>query len=159
MAGGFTDNRGIVMPCPACGQKNRQAFGQLGGTMRCGKCGEDLSPAAEPLHVQSAAAFDALLRGSALPVLVDFWAPWCGPCRMVAPELDRVAEAEAGRLIVAKVNTEDLPEVGDRFGIRSIPTMAVFAGGREAARDAGAKPASAIQAFVRQALQGSGTHA
>jgi thioredoxin 2 len=153
MAGGFVDGRGIVAPCATCGQKNRQVFGKLGETMRCGKCGTDLPAAAAPVHVQSEAAFDALIRGSALPVLVDFWAPWCGPCRTVAPELDRVARAEAGRLIVAKVNTEDLPNVGARFGIQSIPTMAVFAGGAEAGRDVGARPASAIQAFVRQALQ------
>jgi thioredoxin 2 len=134
-------------------------FGQLGDTLRCGKCRTELSPVATPVHVPGEAAFDALVRGSSLPVLVDFWAPWCGPCRVVAPELDRVAQTEAGRLIVAKVNTEDLPMVGDRFGVRSIPTMAVFEGGAEVGRDVGAKPASAIQEFVRRALQhpGAGT--
>ena len=159
MAGAALDDRGVVTSCSSCGQKNRQVFGQLGDTMRCGKCRTELPPAAVPVHVPSDAAFDALVRSSSLPVLVDFWAPWCGPCRMVAPELDRVAEAEAGRLIVAKVNTEDLPMVGDRFGVRSIPTMAVFAGGAEVARDVGAKPASAIQAFVRQAIQRRGAGA
>jgi len=153
MASAIVDGRGIVTPCTACGQKNRQAFGKLGETMRCGKCGVILPAAGAPVHVQSDAAFDALIRGAALPILVDFWAPWCGPCRMVAPELDRVARAEAGRLIVAKVNTEDLPTVGARFGVQSIPTMAVFAGGAEVGRDVGAKPATAIQGFVRQALQ------
>jgi thioredoxin 2 len=153
MAGAALDDRGVVTQCACCGQRNRQVFGQLGDTMRCGKCRTELSPVAAPVHVPGDAAFDALVRASSLPVLVDFWAPWCGPCRMVAPELDRVAQAEAGRLIVAKVNTEDLPMVGDRFGVRSIPTMAVFEGGTEVARDVGAKPASAIQAFVRQALQ------
>lgn len=152
MTSAALDDRGVVTQCASCGQKNRQVFGQLGDTMRCGKCRTELPPAAVPVHVPSAAAFDALVRASSLPVLVDFWAPWCGPCRMVAPELDRVAQAEAGRLIVAKVNTEDLPMVGDRFAVRSIPTMAVFDGGAEVGRDVGAQPASAIQEFVSRAL-------
>jgi thioredoxin len=91
---------------------------------------------------------DVLEASAASPVLVDFWAPWCGPCRMVAPEIARVAAANAGRYVVVKVNTEALPELGERFDIRSIPTMAVFAGGREVARTAGARPAPEIEAFV-----------
>jgi thioredoxin 2 len=85
-------------------------------------------------------------------VVVDFWAPWCGPCRMVAPELVKVAASNAGRYLVVKVNTDELPELGDRFAIRSIPTMAVFADGREVARTAGARPAADIEAFIRQAV-------
>jgi thioredoxin 2 len=93
------------------------------------------------------------VNGSPLPVVVDFWAPWCGPCRMVAPELERVAANNAGRFLVVKVNTDEIPELGERFGIRSIPTMAVFSGGKEAARTAGARPAADIEAFVRGATQ------
>ena len=96
----------------------------------------------------SATAFDALVAQWPLKVVVDFWAPWCGPCRMVAPELQKVAAANAGRYLVVKVNTDALPELGERFSIRSIPTMAVFAGGREVARTAGARPAADIEAFV-----------
>ncbi len=96
-------------------------------------------------------AFDAVVASSSLPVVVDFWAPWCGPCRMVAPELEKVARSAAGELLVVKVNTEALPALGDRFGIQSIPTMAVFRDGGEIARTAGARPASDILAFVRQA--------
>jgi thioredoxin 2 len=102
--------------------------------------------------VSSPAAFDALVSSSALPVVVDFWAPWCGPCRMVAPELQRVAAANIGRYLVVKVNTDALPEIGERFRIRSIPTMAVFARGSEIARTAGARPAADIEAFISSAL-------
>jgi thioredoxin 2 len=123
-------------------------------TAKCGKCGSILSGAAEPVEVPSVAAFDALIRGSDQPVVVDFWAPWCGPCHMVAPEIVRVAASNAGRWTVVKVNTEALPELGDRYSIRSIPTMAVFAAGREVARTSGARPAADIEAFVRQAVEG-----
>ena len=92
------------------------------------------------------------MRGDSCPVVVDFWAPWCGPCRMVAPELERVARSNAGKYLVVKVNTDAMPELGERFRIRSIPTMAVFEGGREVARTAGARPAADIEAFVRQSL-------
>jgi thioredoxin 2 len=143
------DERGIIVRCPACGQQNRVPFGR---TARCGKCGAALDGPTEPVEVPSTAAFDALVRGSTKPVVVDFWAPWCGPCHMVAPELARVAASHAGRWTVVKVNTDALPELGERFGIRSIPTMAVFAGGRELARTSGARPAADIEAFVRQAV-------
>ena len=92
------------------------------------------------------------MTGASLPIVVDFWAPWCAPCRMVAPEVAQVAARQAGRWLVVKVNTEALPELGERFGIRSIPTMAVFRGGVEVARTAGARPAADIEAFVRQSL-------
>lgn len=151
------DTRGIVTACPSCGQKNRQAYARLDRPSRCGKCQADLPAPDRPIHIHSATDFDAVIRGAAQPVLVDFWAPWCGPCRMVAPELDRVAAAETGRLLVAKVNTEDLPEIGARFGVRSIPTMVLFAGGQEIGRDVGAKPASGIRAFVAQALREAGS--
>ena len=91
-------------------------------------------------------------EAASLPVIVDFWAPWCGPCRMVAPELQRVAASNAGRYLIVKVNTDAVPELGERFRIRSIPTMAVFEGGREVARTSGARPAADIEAFVRQSL-------
>src|SRR5262249_11879252 len=122
------DESGIIVECTSCGQRNRVAFGHEG---KCGKCGTALPAVTEPLDVPSASSFDALVSESKLPILVDFWAPWCGPCRAVAPELEKVAANTAGRYLVIKVNTDVLPELGERFGVRSIPTMTVLSGGKE----------------------------
>ena len=92
--------------------------------------------------------FDALVAGSPLPVVVDFWAPWCGPCRTMAPELEKAAQRLAGRALTVKVNTDAEPELGQRFRIMSIPTIAVFRDGREVTRAAGARPAADIEALV-----------
>ena len=146
------DNRGVLAPCRSCGRTNRLAYSALQKPTRCGSCKAALLPPDAPIDVPSAESFDALVRTSSLPVVVDFWAPWCGPCRMVAPELEKAARSAAGELLIAKVNTDALPVVGERFRIRSIPTMAVFRGGQEITRTAGARPAADILAFVRQAL-------
>ena len=103
------------------------------------------------MEIATAEDFDRLVANSSLPIVVDYWAPWCGPCRMVAPELEKVATHLAGKVLVVKVNTDALPDLGERFGIRSIPTMAVFVGGREASRTSGARPAGEIEAFIAQA--------
>src|SRR5689334_22644299 len=136
------DDRGVLVTCANCGQKNRVAFDKLGHTARCGQCHQDIRAGAAPLEVGSTADFDRLVARSAVPVVVDYWAPWCGPCRMVAPELQKVAARQAGKAIIVKVNTDELADLGERFNIRSIPTLAVFAGGREVARTAGARPAA-----------------
>jgi thioredoxin 2 len=143
------DDRGIIVTCPSCGKRNRLPFDLR--EARCGNCKTLLPALSEPIEVPSAAGFDALVTGARIPVVVDFWAPWCGPCKMVAPEIARVAKSNAGRYIIVKVNTDALAELGERFSIRSIPTMAVFSGGREVARTAGARPAADIEAFIRQA--------
>ena len=145
------DHRGLLLTCPKCGQRNRMVYERLGQTFRCGKCHTELQPPQEPIELRSDQVFDALMAHSPLPVLVDFWAPWCGPCKMVAPEIRKIAAEGAGRFIVAKVNTEESPSLARRFRISAIPTMALFKSGIEIARQAGAMPAPAIRKFIAQA--------
>jgi thioredoxin 2 len=104
----------------------------------------------EPVDVRSDLVFDALVSHSAVPVLVDFWAPWCGPCKMVAPEIRKVAAELAGKFLIAKVNTEEVPSLGRRYRVTAIPTMVLFSNGLEVARQAGAMPAPAIKKFIEQ---------
>ena len=147
------DDRGIIVTCPSCQQRNRVPYGHEGAeAAKCKKCGTLLPAASEPIEVPSAVVFDALVASSKLPVVVDFWAPWCGPCRMVAPELQRVAANNAGRYLVVKVNTDAVTEVAARFNIRSIPTLTIVSGGRELGRVAGVRPASEIEAFAARTL-------
>ena len=150
------DDRGVVDACPACRQANRLPFDALGRPAKCGRCGQELLAPGVPVEIPSEASFEALVSRSPIPVVVDWWAPWCGPCRMVAPEMEKVAAARRGRWLVAKVNTEDLPELGARAGVQAVPTLAVYAGGRERARDAGARPAAQIEQFVEEALAAPG---
>lgn len=142
----------VVTTCPSCGQKNRIPIVRAGSRGRCGKCKSTLPPPAGPLEVDRNDTLVGLIESSELPVVVDFWASWCGPCRMVAPEVAKVAQRQAGQWLVVKANTERDPELPARFGIRSIPLMAVFHRGKELARSAGARPAPAIESFVRDAL-------
>ena len=149
------DDKGIIIACSGCGQKNRLAYQRLADTVKCGKCKQELPALNVPIEVRSSADFDRLVEHASLPIVVDYWAPWCGPCRMVAPELQKVAARQAGKVLVIKVNTDQLADLGQRHGIRSIPTLAVFAGGREVTRVSGARPAEQIEALVDQAAQSS----
>lgn len=146
------DERGVVSPCPNCGQQVRTAYGKLGGIVRCPRCKADVPAPSEPLEVGRVEEFDRMIAEASMPVVVDFWAPWCAPCHMVAPEVKKVAAARQGEWLVVKVNTDALPEIAVRLGIQSIPTLALFDGGREVSRTIGARPAAGVEQFVRQAL-------
>nr|WP_275584661.1 thioredoxin TrxC [Stenotrophomonas sp. NLF4-10] len=122
--------------CPHCNALNRVPGERLGERPNCGRCGKALFDA-HPLALD-AAGFQAHAIDSELPLLVDFWAPWCGPCRMMAPHFEAAAAQLEPRLRLGKVDTQAQPELGARFGIRSIPTLVLFKGGRELARQPGA---------------------
>src|SRR5215213_8647743 len=144
------DNKGVLVSCGSCGTTNRLQFTGLERATRCAKCHADLPHPAEPIDIESTEAFDAVVARSSVPVIVDFWAAWCGPCRMVAPEIKKVAENMAGKALVLKVDTDANPELSSRFGIRSIPTIGVFSNGREVDRVSGVRAAAAIEAMVPQ---------
>ena len=147
-----SDRNGVIVSCAGCGRANRLAYSALGKTARCGHCKALIGAPSSPIEIADATVFEEAANKSAVPLLVDFWAPWCGPCRMVAPELERVAQSNAGRYLVVKVNTDVVTDVAARFAIRSSPTLAMVFGGREIDRVTGVRPASEIEAFAARAL-------
>lgn len=140
----------LKLTCATCGQANRVPLDRLGDAPKCGTCGTVLVDG--KVAELDATTHDRVTRGDGLPVLVDYWAPWCGPCRMMAPEFAKAAAALAPKARLMKLNTEDHPEVSARIGIRGIPALILYRNGRETARLAGARPAADIIAFVRDRL-------
>lgn len=149
----FADEQGIHLACPQCRRANRVPFARLHLKGKCGSCKATLPPPTLPVEINSPTLLAALVRSASLPLLVDFWAPWCGPCLMVAPEVTKLAGLAAGELIVAKVNTEALPVIAGNMEIRSIPTFAVFVAGRELERTSGGSSAAQLRDFALRAAR------
>ena len=143
-------NDTVHVVCPHCFAVNRVPTDRLHQGPNCGKCHQPLFPG-HPVELDEA-RFDAYLTKNDLPVLVDFWAPWCGPCRMMAPAFAHAASQLAPRVLLAKLNTDEAQETAARYGIRSIPTMILFHQGREVARHSGAVGTAEIVRWVQSHL-------
>ena len=138
--------------CPACGKTNRVPA-QAAGRPRCGNCKAEL-----PWIVAAGDAdFAAVAEQSPVPVLVDFWAAWCGPCRMVSPVLDKLARERPGRIKLVKVDVDTSPDLSRRFDVQAIPTLMVMVDGKVVARQAGAAPAEVLRSWLDGALAGTGS--
>ena len=147
-----------LVPCANCGALNRVPLEKIrqGLAPMCGRCKTPLPLPSKPVTVTDA-TFSAEVEGSPLPVLVDLWAPWCGPCRMIAPVLEQLAGEMAGRIRIAKLNVDENPVTAQRFNVRNIPTMMILKDGREVDRIVGVYPKAEILRRLDKAIALTGT--
>ncbi|MEO8840247.1 MAG: thioredoxin domain-containing protein [Kofleriaceae bacterium] len=138
----------MIRTCNACGAQNRIPAARLAQAGRCGRCKAELAASNAPIDVADVATFDEIVREAKVPVLVDFWAAWCGPCRQVAPEVKHAASDLAGRALVLKVDTEKLPQLAARYQVQGIPNFIVFKHGALAHQQAGALRAPQLVQLV-----------
>lgn len=142
----------MIRTCGACGANNRIPARHLADTGRCGACKAPLAPPGEPLDVDTP-LFDEITAGARVPILVDFWAAWCGPCRMSAPEVSALAAEMAGRALVLKVDTEANPDLAARFRVQSIPNFLVLHNGRVVLQETGVAPKQEMRRWLESALR------
>jgi thioredoxin 2 len=146
----MTDEKASLLRCGACKAINRVSRARLGEAPACSRCHAKLVPVA-PVIITDA-SWSVEVDASPLPVLVDFWAPWCGPCRTMGPVLDQLAAETSGRLKVAKLNVDENPEAAARFGVQAIPTMVLLDGGQKRDEIRGALPKAALRARLDRHL-------
>jgi thioredoxin 2 len=137
----------MIRTCPSCGRPNRIPARHLADRGTCGACRQALPPADAPVDVDQT-TFDEIVSAATVPVLVDFWAPWCGPCRAAAPAVAEVAVSTAGQALVLKVNTDEHPDVAARFGVRGIPTFVVLRKGQVVHQQAGLATAETMRTWL-----------